>query len=171
MSTVSSSSCRSNSYLPRSTPPSLSSSSICLVSHSVGRALEAGHATHLPSLMTCHFSPLLACRRSPAQYQAGYRWGDREATTGASTNCSQHHDVYLRPHVGGRYCVRPPPGGLRAQSSMDNHCPAFMQKNPDMFKVSTNCKLPHVNIDNIRNDLYQVGGLSQAVDLAGSMGD
>lgn len=28
---------------------------------------------------------------------------------------------------------------------------------PEMFKVSQNCKVPHLNIDNLRDDLYQYG--------------
>lgn len=31
------------------------------------------------------------------------------------------------------------------------------QKYEDMFKASTNCKIPHVNIDNLRDDIYQHG--------------
>jgi hypothetical protein len=37
-----------------------------------------------------------------------------------------------------------------------------------MFKVSHNCKVPHVNIDNLRDELYQVGAVPSVIECLGN---
>ena len=50
-------------------------------------------------------------------------------------------------------------GGARGdvRAALDSAAAALAAEYPDMFKPSKNCRAPHVNVDSLRDELFQAG--------------